>query len=82
MLYFLLSLCVATAFSAELESQAKLLASKTVENKFIVENRDLTVKYCIYNVGTRYVLIILKLDCFCLEIFDHVYQLTNYVELI
>jgi len=52
MLYFLLSLCVATAFSAELESQAKLLASKTVENKFIVENRDLTIKYCIYNVGT------------------------------
>ena len=55
MLYFLLSLFVATAFSAELESQAKLLASKTVENKFIVENRDLTIKYCIYNVGTRYV---------------------------
>jgi len=52
MLYILLSLFVATAYSAELDSQAKLLASKTVENKFIVENRDLTIKYSIYNVGT------------------------------
>lgn len=68
MLYFLLSLCVATAFSAELESQAKLLASKTVENKFIVENRDLTVKYCIYNVGTRYVLNFKPIIMYVLEL--------------
>lgn len=53
MLFVLFSLFVASAYSAELDSQAKLLASKTVENKFIVENRDLTIKYCIYNVGTR-----------------------------
>lgn len=52
MLYILLSIIVASAFSAELDSQAKLLASKTVENKFIVENRELTVKYSIFNVGT------------------------------
>lgn len=52
MWYIILSVFVTTAFSAELDSQAKLLASKTVENKFIVENRDLTVKYSIYNVGT------------------------------
>ena len=42
-----------SAFASELESQAKLLATKTVENKFIVQNRDLTIKYNIYNVGTR-----------------------------
>lgn len=52
MFYVLFSLFVATAFSADLDSQAKLLASKTVENKFIVENRELTIKYSIYNVGT------------------------------
>jgi len=43
---------IVSAFATELESRAKLLATKTVENKFIVQNRDLTVKYNIYNVGT------------------------------
>jgi len=41
------------AFATDLESQAKLLATKIVDNKFIVQNRDLTIKYNIYNVGTN-----------------------------
>lgn len=48
----MLSCWLTFSFATELESQAKLLASKTVENKYIVENRELTVKYNIYNVGT------------------------------
>jgi len=50
--FILLATFLASALATDLESQAKLLATKTVENKFIVENRDLTVKYSIYNVGT------------------------------
>lgn len=53
MYFILLATFLASALATDLESQAKLLATKTVENKFIVENRDLTVKYSIYNVGTR-----------------------------
>merc|ERR1712076_157012 len=49
MYILLLATYLVSAFATELESQAKLLATKTVENKFIVENRDLTIKY---NVGT------------------------------
>ncbi len=41
------------AFGAELESKAKLLASKTVLNPIIVQNKDLTILYKIYNIGSR-----------------------------
>merc|ERR1711936_670838 len=41
------------AFASDLESQAKLLATKMISNNFLVENRDLTIKYNIYNVGTN-----------------------------
>ena len=29
------------------------LHSKTVENNVLVENKELTIKYAVYNVGTR-----------------------------
>jgi translocon-associated protein subunit beta len=47
------SILVAGAFASDLESQAKLLATKMVANNFLVQNRDLTIKYNIYNVGTN-----------------------------
>lgn len=40
------------ACGADLEARAKLLASKTILNQLIVENRDLTVLYKVYNVGS------------------------------
>ena len=49
----LISVLFGTIYCAELESRAKLLASKNVLNQFIVENRDLSVVYKIYNVGSR-----------------------------
>ena len=48
-------LVVSSVFASELESQANLLATKTVENKFLVRNQDITIKYTIYNVGSKYV---------------------------
>lgn len=36
------------------DESAHLLASKTVLNNLLVEEKDLTVQYNIYNVGSRY----------------------------
>jgi len=44
---------LAVTLASDLESQAKLLATKQVTNNFLVEKRDLTIKYSIYNVGTH-----------------------------
>merc|ERR1712193_526050 len=46
-------LMVGTLTASDLESQAKLLATKMVTNSFLVQNRDLTIKYNIYNVGSN-----------------------------
>lgn len=35
------------------EEGARLLASKSLLNRYAVESRDLTLQYNIYNVGTR-----------------------------
>jgi len=49
---FIFAAIIASALSVELESQAKLLASKTVENNMLVQNKEMTIKYRIFNVGT------------------------------
>merc|ERR1712136_319002 len=41
------------AVASDLKSEAKLLATKFVTNKIVAQNRDLTIKYTIYNVGTN-----------------------------
>ena len=48
----LLVALVASVSAADLEARAKLLASKTVLNQFIVQNKDLSVVYKIFNVGS------------------------------
>ena len=38
---------------AEEESAARLLASKNILNQYLVEDKDLTVDYKIFNIGGR-----------------------------
>lgn len=51
-------LCVAVAFAVtsadDDTTTARLLASKNILNQLLVEGKDLTVEYVIYNVGGRY----------------------------
>jgi len=39
---------------ADDEGEARLLASKNILNQYLVEDKDLTVEYKIFNIGGRY----------------------------
>jgi len=51
-LCFLLGAFVSCAFGAEGDSSARLLISKNILNQYVVEGKELTVHYNIYNVGS------------------------------
>ena len=40
-------------YLADDETEARLLASKNILNQYLVEGRELTVEYRIYNIGGR-----------------------------
>ncbi|XP_067878897.1 translocon-associated protein subunit beta [Heterodontus francisci] len=48
----LISVCVVLFATVSSDEGARLLASKSLLNKYAVEGRDLTLQYNIYNVGT------------------------------
>jgi len=52
---WLLSIVIGTLVCISLadNENARLLASKNILNLYMVENKDLTVEYQIYNVGGR-----------------------------
>ena len=54
----LLTLCMLLlasfhGYQADDEAEARLLASKNILNQYLVEGRELTVEYRIYNIGGR-----------------------------
>ncbi|RMX58133.1 hypothetical protein pdam_00000167 [Pocillopora damicornis] len=50
-LCLLIGALIGCALSAEGDSSARLLISKNILNQFVVEGKELTVHYSIYNVG-------------------------------
>lgn len=55
-LYKVLALCLVLGLWLPTSNAgANLIASKAILNEYMVEGRDLTIKYSIYNVGTRYI---------------------------
>ena len=48
----ILAVCGLAVIGTQAQDEARLLVSKNVLNKFIVEEKDLTIEYTIFNVGT------------------------------
>ena len=54
-----LLLCISCVVSQDEES-ARLLVSKHVLNQMLVEGKDVTVEYKLFNVGERYNFLLIK----------------------
>ena len=53
-LYFAIVAVLGAVYCSDDTSDGRLLASKTIINQYLVEEKDLTIQYNIYNVGGRY----------------------------
>ena len=47
--------CFVPSLGNDEESDARLLVSKNILNQYLVEGKDLTIEYKIFNVGSKYV---------------------------
>lgn len=49
---FIFTLCLASSFGSEEDTGARLLISKQILNKYLVEDMDIVIKYTLYNIGS------------------------------
>ncbi|KAK9497177.1 hypothetical protein O3M35_004543 [Rhynocoris fuscipes] len=72
LLFFIATIvCINCLENDENESAARLLVSKQILNKYIVEKMDLVVKYTIFNIGTSAAVnVILSDESFKTDVFE------------
>ncbi|XP_050583812.1 translocon-associated protein subunit beta isoform X1 [Bombus affinis] len=61
-----------TTYAEEEEEAARLLVSKQLLNKYLVQNMDIVIEYTVYNVGSAAALEVEIIDSFHPDYFTHV----------
>ena len=56
------AVCLLHGAIGDEDGEARLLASKNILNQYLVEQKDLTVEYKIFNIGGRSIILFLSMQ--------------------